>query len=66
MCCEESDPCWDYWYGVTCNEHGYVIKLELADNRVRGVLPPTLGSLTSLIKLDLSSTEPQYHLHLGT
>ena len=20
---EDLDPCWDYWYGVTCNEHGY-------------------------------------------
>mmetsp|Transcript_33787 Transcript_33787/g.69160 ORF Transcript_33787/g.69160 Transcript_33787/m.69160 type:complete len:372 (-) Transcript_33787:190-1305(-) len=59
----ETDPCWDYWYGVTCNEHGYVIKLELPDNRVRGILPSTLGSLTSLIKLDLASTEPDYHLH---
>eukprot|EP00437_Effrenium_voratum_P038375 CAMPEP_0181466562 /NCGR_PEP_ID=MMETSP1110-20121109/36525_1 /TAXON_ID=174948 /ORGANISM="Symbiodinium sp., Strain CCMP421" /LENGTH=318 /DNA_ID=CAMNT_0023591357 /DNA_START=90 /DNA_END=1046 /DNA_ORIENTATION=- len=59
----ELDPCWDYWYGVTCNEHGYVIKLELSDNRVRGPLPSALGALTSLIKLDLSSTEPEYHMH---
>ncbi|CAJ1346286.1 unnamed protein product [Effrenium voratum] len=60
---QDLDPCWDYWYGVTCNEHGYVIKLELSDNRVRGMLPSTMGALTSLIKLDLSSTESDYHLH---
>lgn len=57
------DPCWDYWYGVTCNEHGYVIKVELADNRLVGALPNGLGQLTSLLKLDLSSSQPEYHMH---
>lgn len=85
------------------NLENQVIKLELPDNRVRGVLPSTLGlvaggeprlwprqslwrgtrnmkytinwkgswcwkpagSLTSLIKLDLASTDPEYHMPHG-
>lgn len=57
------DPCWDYWYGVTCNEHGNVIRLELADNRLTNELPPSISYLTSLLKLDLSSTQSSYHKH---
>ena len=26
---KELDPCWDYWYGVTCNENGYVWRSDL-------------------------------------
>ncbi|CAE8645223.1 unnamed protein product [Polarella glacialis] len=59
----DRDPCWDNWYGITCNEHGYVIALELSDNRLNGILPDNFGQLTSLLKLDLSSTQPFYHMH---
>lgn len=58
---EDSDPCWDMWYGVTCDEHGHIIKLELSDNRLEGILAPSLGRLTSLLKIDLSSTAEEYH-----
>lgn len=57
------DPCWDYWYGITCDEHGYVIAIELSDNHLVGWLPTNLGQLTSLLKLDISSTKPSYHAH---
>jgi len=60
---EATDPCWDHWYGVTCDEHGRVIYLELADNGLRGAMPSNIGDLTSLIKLDLSTTAPEYHSH---
>jgi len=59
----ETDPCWDHWYGVTCNEHGYVIALELADNGLVGELPANLGELRYLVKLDLSTTAPDFHSH---
>merc|ERR1719326_1560677 len=59
----EGDPCWDHWYGVTCNEHGHVISLELSDNGLVGKLPVTFGRLQSMIKLDLSSTAADYHGH---
>lgn len=59
----EGDPCWDAWYGVTCNEHGYVIALQLSDNRLEGFLPPNFGDLSRMLKLDLSSTAPDYHGH---
>jgi len=57
------DPCWDAWYGITCNEHGYVVAIELVDNRLFGSLPPSIGSLESLYKLDVSTTAPTYHNH---
>lgn len=59
----EGDPCWDAWYGVTCNEHGKVIALKLVDNRVSGYIPAILGDLTHMLFLDLSSTAPDYHGH---
>jgi len=59
----DTDPCWDSWYGVTCDEHGHVIALELADNGLVGPLPASLGRLVALLKLDLSTTAPDYHGH---
>jgi len=59
----EGDPCWDHWYGVTCDEHGHVLALELSDNGLEGKLPLTFGRLQSLVKLDLSSTAEHYHGH---
>lgn len=59
---QETDPCWDSWYGVTCDEHGHVIHLELVDNGLGGMLPEGgLSDLTFLLKLDLSSSQPDYH-----
>lgn len=56
------DPCWDTWYGITCDEHGHVISLELSDNKLSGDLTYTmLGNLVSLLKLDLSSTAPDWN-----
>jgi hypothetical protein len=57
------DPCWDAWYGITCDEHGHVIHVELVDNNLFGTIDPSLGSLESLLKFDVSTTAPQYHNH---
>lgn len=57
------DPCWDHWYGVTCDEHGHVLALEMSDNGLKGTLPKNFGRLQSLVKLDLSSTAEDYHAH---
>lgn len=59
----EGDPCWDMWYGITCDEHGHVIAIELPDNMLRGGLPGNFGSFASLLKVDLSSGPPQYNGH---
>jgi len=59
----EGDPCWDSWYGVTCDEHGFVIELDLSDNRLAGILPSNFDSLTHLLRLDLSSTADQHQNH---
>jgi len=56
----QGDPCWDFWYGITCDEHGRVIYLEMVDNRLAGVLDAALGDLTSLMRLDVSSTNEVY------
>lgn len=59
----DGDPCWDMWYGITCDEHGHVIAIELADNKLQGNLPGNLAQLTSLLKLDVSSGAEHYNGH---
>ena len=49
-----TDPLND-WFGVSADTNDNVTKLELSDNKLSGtLLPASLGSLTSLITLDLS------------
>ena len=43
------------WYGVITNADDTVNALELPGNNLRGTLPASLGSLTSLDSLDLSN-----------
>ena len=45
------------WYGVTANESGRVIGLDLWHNNLRGTVPPELGNLTALTALRLSSND---------
>jgi len=47
----DPDPC--AWYGVTCSG-GSVTELGPVGNRLTGELPPELGSLTNLTRLDLA------------
>eukprot|EP00903_Cladosiphon_okamuranus_P009878 g9383.t1 len=42
------------WHGVTVDGRGRVIKLELAENNLRGPIPQELGRLAALTELDLS------------
>ena len=46
----------DQWAGVTTDENGRVTGLEL-DNNMRGSIPPELGNLDKLQRLDLSGNE---------
>ena len=39
------------WYGVTTDANGRVIQLGLAENRLTGRIPPSLGNLTGLLYL---------------
>ena len=41
------------WYGVTTNDDGRVIELDLSGNILIGELPPELGSLSNLLTLGL-------------
>jgi hypothetical protein len=59
------DPCWDAWYGVTCDEHGHVIAIELVDNYLIGIIPEDINQITSLLKLDVSTTASDYHNHVN-
>ena len=45
------------WYGVTTNDNGRVIELDLLFNQLTGTIPSELGSLTQLTKLGLSMNE---------
>jgi hypothetical protein len=57
------DPCWDAWYGITCDEHGKVISIDLVDNTLAGEIPVSFGELKSLLKFDLSTSARTYHNH---
>ena len=45
------------WYGVSTDDHGRVIQLQLHDNNLAGTLPPELGKLTNLAHLYLYSNQ---------
>lgn len=45
------------WYGVTTDEDDRVIALELAENELRGTIPPELTHLTRLEQLILSRNQ---------
>ena len=45
------------WYGVTTDDNGRVIELDLSENGLSGTIPPELGSLTKLQWLDLYSNQ---------
>ena len=47
-----TDPVSD-WFGVTVNEFGYVVELDLRQNFLFGNLPDELTALTELLLLDL-------------
>ena len=42
------------WTGVSVDNNGRVVKLDLSQKELEGELPPELGNLTSLQSLDLS------------
>ncbi|QIP16608.1 hypothetical protein G8759_30195 [Spirosoma aureum] len=45
-------PC--NWFGVTCDNNGRVVSLDLKSNQLSGTLPASLSELTHLKYLDLS------------
>ena len=45
------------WHGVTADEGGRVIALNLTENRLSGSIPSALGNLNNLIRLDLASNQ---------
>ncbi len=48
------------WYGVTTNDSGQVIRLELSYNRLSGQIPPELDRLDGLEKLELDGNPDLY------
>ena len=45
------------WYGVTTNSKGDIVQLSLGENGLKGEIPPELGYLRSLGRLDLYENE---------
>ena len=39
------------WFGVSCDDDGHVIELNLPYNSLRGLLPPALANLTRMVHL---------------
>ncbi|CAD7946622.1 unnamed protein product [Amoebophrya sp. A25] len=64
-----NSPCWDHWYGITCNEEGKVIEINLVDNRINGTFgdpdfpddAQLLNQFTGLRRLNLATTRARYH-----
>ncbi len=48
------------WYGVSTNEAGQIIELNLADNNLEGVITSRFGKLIHLERLDLSGNDRLY------
>ncbi len=47
----------DEWYGVTTDNDGRVIRLDLYSNNLKGSIPAELGNLANLISLGLDANE---------
>ena len=45
------------WWGVTTDENGHVIQLDLPNNDLNGTLPPELGRLSNLNDLNLYANQ---------
>ena len=52
-----SDKPLDEWYGITTDEFGHVIGVNLGDNHLTGSLPEELGDLADLVSLQLQDNE---------
>ncbi|TMW57477.1 hypothetical protein Poli38472_003402 [Pythium oligandrum] len=54
---ERSDPCFQQWYGITCDEEGHILSIRLPNNNLVGYLPVEFSrdALDHLQELDLSS-----------
>ncbi|CAM9255058.1 unnamed protein product, partial [Choristocarpus tenellus] len=40
------------WYGVEVDDEGYVVKINLPKNNLKGPIPESLGNLSDLMHLN--------------
>ncbi|CAD7950341.1 unnamed protein product [Amoebophrya sp. A120] len=65
----KNSPCWDHWYGITCNEEGRVIEINLVDNRLNGTFmnpdfpddAQLLNEFPALRRINFATTRARYH-----
>lgn len=53
----DADSALAQWFGITTDDAGRVIAIDLSANQLTGTLPPRLGALIHLETLDLSDNE---------
>ena len=58
-------PCVDAWHGVTCNNPGKVLGLNIGSNNLDGGLPPAIGNLTNLTNLSLQGNKLSGEVPVG-
>ena len=42
------------YFGITCNESGQIIEIDLDENNLTGVIPPEIGEFSNLTGLNLA------------
>ena len=49
-----------YWYGISCDASGNIIKILLIENKLKGKITTELNALTQLLELNIANHATEY------